>query len=988
VPDNKEVAAKLARAYTFDEDPSRAAQVYDTYLSKIKPGDPDAPPTLGLLLLDLDRPAEGLAFLEARLARNKDDIEAAANIVRAYARMGERQKAIDAVNDLARIQVSRTDIRNEVANSLYQSDDLEIADLIYDQVLANDPNSQTAMVGKARVQIRSFLPVQARKTLEGFQPNEATQRIYFMTVAEYYQLVGEYSEAKQIYQDFLRRDESDHEARLALGAMYGRLGSKEYLHEYEKGKAEFAKIPPERSIGRRARLGFGETLEAQRRYAEAAELFLQLLNESPGYGDAAAELTRTLARLGEFDKAEAVARSWLASNPRNEGGSIAVRLALGKILLDARRHMEAAKEFEILLTKPAGRIPSTYYGLARANSHVGQGARAEQTLTQIMSMLAADSRVRLLLADEYSGDYEDAMVIELASAVVKFDPQNLAALIRLADAQQRAARQSGNIHDAAATCNQILALSPTNVRGHLALARSYAIAQDYPVSVQQYDRLISIDPEYLVPQREKARVYYADKRYAAAAATYAAAVGAPAEDQLAADLMGIARRDPRLKPLIDPYLVAKLPGPTLRTEVAKLAAATPEPEVQAALQRSLIDYDARVANQTYFKMEGEAKQLKGLYNWEAIPAYKNLIAVEPDNAEARFDLGQTFGALKVNHNELEAYSGLLTVDPLNREGAIATERSNLEISPQLRMGGGWFDQDGRDGLTHIQRVRASMFAIFPFNDEVDYVGVGYSRVRYSPPDDYDVFGNIASFVFSKRYNERGIAYGQVNYEQYNSLIESKPTFDVGTYYAATSLLNLRASGFYENVVENGESMRQNITRGGFRAGADYTCDRYWTVGGTYRLIGYSDENIGNQFNAYSSVALSLAPKMLKFTLSYDYWTYANQSILGPGAPENMRGTIHPYFAPANYQYVEARVEWYHWLSRDYFVHSNQLWYSLQYGIGYDNSFNAYNNFRALLSWDVKSWFSIQADAMAQVSPVYNMGQVMGWLVFRCPCCCK
>ena len=48
------------------------------------------------------------------------------------------------------------------------------------------------------------------------------------------------------------------------------------------------------------------------------------------------------------------------------------------------------------------------------------------------------------------------------------------------------------------------------------------------------------------------------------------------------------------------------------------------------------------------------------------------------------------------------------------------------------------------------------------------------------------------------------------------------------------------------------------------------------------------------------------------------------------------GTIHPYFAPDIYSMWQFRVEWYHWLSRDTYVHSNQCWYSLQYGIVTDS----------------------------------------------------
>src|SRR5262249_30236698 len=157
------------------------------------------------------------------------------NLVRSYARIGERDEAMERLNDLAQLQPTGYDVRNQVADAMYQADYLEIAGLLFAQVLAQHPSNQQALVDRSRVFIRSHQPCQARKVLEGFRPDESALRIYYLTVAEYYQRVGEYTEAKSIYSDFLRRDESDSEVRLALGAMYGAglPGLPGYLRECE-----------------------------------------------------------------------------------------------------------------------------------------------------------------------------------------------------------------------------------------------------------------------------------------------------------------------------------------------------------------------------------------------------------------------------------------------------------------------------------------------------------------------------------------------------------------------------------------------------------------------------------------------------------------------------------------------------------------------------------------------------------------------------------
>ena len=100
-PGDREVAVRLARAYVFDGDLAFGLRVYDDYLAAVRPEDPRAPRRLPDLLIDLERPAESLPFLTARLERRADDPETLATLVRAYARLGDRPKTVEALEALA-----------------------------------------------------------------------------------------------------------------------------------------------------------------------------------------------------------------------------------------------------------------------------------------------------------------------------------------------------------------------------------------------------------------------------------------------------------------------------------------------------------------------------------------------------------------------------------------------------------------------------------------------------------------------------------------------------------------------------------------------------------------------------------------------------------------------------------------------------------------------------------------------------------------------
>jgi tetratricopeptide (TPR) repeat protein len=978
-PDNLEIATRLARAHALDDDMPHALEVYDRHLAQLHPGDANVPRGFGGLLIDLEQPADALPFLLATLEKHAEDAEILADLVRCHARLGDQQKATLALQDLAAKAPHALPVRQTLGDTLYQSGDYELAGQVYEQILQLDPGNGFAVVGKARVALQFYQPAEARRLLEGLKPGESVRRIYLLTWAEYHQLVGEYVEARQIYADFLARDGDDYEVRLALAAL------DDYIHEYEKAKAEYAKIPAGAALGRQARLGFAAALADQRFFAEAAAACKTLLAERPADGSALALLVHCLDKTDQFDQAAALCRALLENNPRNEPAVLSVRFALGKVLLDAGKYLEAVHEYEWLLGRPGGRVAAAGYGVVRALEKLGDHDHAQRALAAALALPGGEVRNRLLLADLYAGDNDDQRTVEMCQAVLACDPQNLAALIRLADAQQRLARFSAHSEEAVHTCQAILALSPTNVRGHLALARSLASVARFRDAAGEYDRLLAVDPSFTVPQREKARVLFSAHAFTESAAAYQHMQVPSADDKLQADLAALAEKEPRLRPTVDLLLRANLPGKLLRAEVGKLAASATETAVQSALQHLLADYDARTAEQAGAFLEGDAKSKKDIRNYEAVPAYKALLAAEPGNEEGLFDLGQVYGGLRQTRAEVDQYGQLLKVEPLDREGLVALERASLEMQPRFGLNAEFLDEHGRGGLAAIGALRYAGWGSVPLGDEDEFFLLGFSRARLTPRDDRLVDGNIVSARIQYKCSEPLLLWAQLNYEDWSALLHDHFTFDAGARYDFCDLVHGWARTFLEDVLQNGESLRQNITRTGLDLGADVFPTRIWSLGGWSQAAYYSDVNYMGELYLYNNVLLTLPPKQLKFVLDADLQTFAHSTVFGP-IPDDLHGIQFPYFSPRGFAYYEARIEWTQWLSRDYFTHSNQCYYSLQYANGFDSNLVNYNTFRALLNLDVRPWLTIGADGKVILSRDYNAAAAVAFLVIRFPCC--
>jgi tetratricopeptide (TPR) repeat protein len=979
-PTNLDFATRLGRTYTFDNDVPHALEVYDRYLAHLQPGDENVPRQFPALLTDLEWPAAALPFLESLRAKYPDDAGLLADLVRAYSRLGDREKAVAALGEMADKAPRELALRLALGDTLYQAGDWDLAQMVYEQVLGQDAGNAPALIGTARVAIALFRPDQARGILDSFKPDEAVERSYRFTWAEYHQLVGEYIEAKQIYLDLLCKNPSDYEARLALGAL------QEFVCEYEKAKAEYSKVPADVSPGRKARLGIASTLFAQRLYPQSADVCQALLAENPGDGEAMARLVRAVAKMDQAPRAVALGRTLLQDNPRNERGSRVVHFALGRVLLDACRNADAAHDYEWLLARPPTRIPAAYYGLARAAERSGNADQARLLLTAAVNLPGGEARNRLLLSDLFAGDFDIARAAGMAADVVRQQPLNLAALIVLADAQQRLALADQHIDEAVKTCRTILAQSPTNVRAHLALARALGTAEHVADSVAEYDELIALDSTFTVPQREKARELYSDHAFAAAAAAYHAMEVPGADEVLHAELAALSRKDPCARALLDLLLRAGVSGKALREEVARLAAAATEAGLRDALLAALADYDARCAEQTAAHLEGEAKGKKDLRNYQAIPVYQSLLTVEPGNEEALFDLGQVYGTLRQTRNELDEYACILKEDPIHREALIAQERASLELDPQMLLRGDLFSQRGRDGLARVDRYRATAAAVLPWGDEDEILEVGFARVRYVPHDDAPLDGNIPFVRVQGKPCDPLLLFAQVNFENYTNRLSSRPTFEAGGEYDWCEGVHSGARAFLDNVVENGETLRQDIYRYGGEVSASYCPTRAWDFGGTARAVRYSDDNTLGELYLVNNVLLSFPPDQLAVVLDADLQTYASSTVFPGPDREDLRGVIHPYFSPRGFVYYEARIEWTQWLSRDYFVHSNQCYYSLQYALGADSSLATYHTFRALANFDIKPWLTVGADATQVLSDVYRATSADAFLVVRFPCC--
>ena len=190
-----------------------------------------------------------------------------------------------------------------------------------------------------------------------------------------------------------------------------------------------------------------------------------------------------------------------------------------------------------------------------------------------------------------------------------------------------------------------LQISPTTRARGWALARSLAKHLEFEDSVAQYEVLLKYLPYDVNLIRETARTIESWQGIEAAAPLYGLAACLPAAD-----------------PIGTP--AAKVPaglGGRLVGGLGNEAASTPVPG--SCRPRNI----------------GPSISARGD---EAPPLYQALVAMEPTNVAAYFNLGQTYSGLNYTHDAIDAYQQLLEVDPCHQDAAVALHGMRLETKSE------------------------------------------------------------------------------------------------------------------------------------------------------------------------------------------------------------------------------------------------------------------------------------------------------------------
>lgn len=954
-PDRPDFALHLAQILAANDELAEARTIAERSLTDELLQDDEMRLEAAKLYLLLKDPQAAGPLLSDLIQRKGDDAEVVASWIRYNLHVGDYDASRAAAAKLDELAPKDTGLRLELAEALYAAGYATDADNQFQQVLRFEPDNIKALIGAARCALRNFSPG-ASQALLAEVPEDARGRVYWLAVAETHTISGEYAEARRLLTTLLQENPTDQRALIAMA-------------DLERAQQEFTK--------------------ADARYAT-------MLENGQGSRQAAFHWAESLFFQRKFNESEAVCRDILADNPTDTEAAV----VLARNLRKQRRPSEAAALLEEHLGEDG--LSGVAQGilfieLAQAKRELGDSGDAHRLLHAAETTPAAEVARAVLLVDLPNGDTvgrieasldQSGKPVEFAVAATDLAMQrgrrNLArtiidaGLARYPDnyvLRTRNAEWYGSFSEpctdqrAATLYRELLAEQPENDKCRLGLARAYASLRCFEASFREYRTLMCRQPWNAAIAREYARV----ERFAC---------GLPTALETYDRLICKWRRGPMSLGTQIPELaevVEATDGETVIVENTDVAS----PPENAILEELALLCQERTAKATQDVNPTCSRHY-----------YERLWCEEPYEQHMAFELGQVNGNLGNSCEAIGWYNRLLAMDPNHRDARVARVGKRFEYYPCLNADYLWQKERGRDGLTSIDRGRASIGVTWRDPSDEEYLGLEYSHLTLAPTAGSGTDGNAIRTRYQKRIDalcfdecpnnfiQKTYVFGDVEVQQFDHFVSTRPMYDAGVRIRTKHDVLWTVAATMNNVLENSEALRQDIYRQGFRVAAATRPRQWWQTEVEYNWRSYSDANRMQQFDFRNRLPFTPEPAQLAVLADYRYYDFDEQTIFGD--PVTLVGTIHPYWTPDEFSQADAGIEWKHWLSRDRFDGAKHCWYTVSYRRRWDSQDKGYNLWRARFHWDINRCWSTNVDLQSTDSTVYNQTGIYANLIWVRP----
>ncbi|MDE0903891.1 MAG: tetratricopeptide repeat protein [Planctomycetota bacterium] len=939
-PEDLDAAAMLCRTYTWLKDFERAQEVYERHLRKLDPSSEADQLLLAPVLLDMQRPREALPYLERLHRRYPRELRWATHMVLCYQLTGQGERAAKTVLAMASLEPSAIDMRIRLGDQLLSLQNYKLAMQVNEQVMRASPTDPMARLMAARILLEAYDTSRAREALEALDHELGTVRKYQLALAQLYHLTGEWVASQSVFEMMLLDNEDDHEVRIRLAMLRREKG------DFQQAKAELRKVPLATPQGPRARLELGLTLIAQGRATDAVGICSALAAQRPNDVDVLLGLVRAQLEMGAITQAKATCQRFVDGHPSDNMAIGQVRVLLANAHLQEGNAVQAARIYQMALSEPTVHAPEVFYGLSLARTRGVNSAAGEMAMmSSTVVSSGEDVRLRIELGKLALGDQDYRRAIGYLSNVLRWQPNNITAMVLLGEAESLALK-AGVDASPVRTFSTALARNPGNTRARLGLARAYVIRREFDLAIPEYDALVAQDAGYAFAKREYARALYWDHRYEEAFEAYDELIAGLPTEAVAVDVFGSGS-----------------PGFGARAE---------------------FDFEAELELSEAVRLELAAKINRDWRPAIATKALEQLVVLEPANQEALFDLAQLDHRRGHTSRAMHQYEELIKLSGGHREATQALAGAEREISTRVDVITGNEDRSGRDGLAVIKEAWTLSDVSFPLGDRADYAGIGIGRRSYDAGSDVVLNANVLRVFGSSEVGQSTVIDGRIEIPAYDmeGFLNERIYYDMGVRYTSDSEMAIDVRLFSEPVAENLETMRRDLNRSGARVGLSKKASQRVDYGGSMMFANYSDNNSQLEANLYAAYEFNPAPMEFRMLLKADFENFTSENT---DLTDSVLADLDtPYFAPKGYSVYSLQLDWKHQFGDDWFTGSKEMYYRASGRAALDANSVGYYEFDVGAAYDFTDWFGVRLGVRLLRSSAIDMTTTNALVVVRWP----
>ena len=764
--------------------------------------------------------------------------------------------------------------------------------------------------------------------------------------------------------------------------------------------------PEEREI----RLKLAGVLVAMQRTEEAEGLYRKMLLQEPAAGDVLFAMVRLKMAEKDFIEAEKWARRAVEASVEHSES----RLLLGNVLVALHRYDEARRVYREATA--AGSVLAATLGIGRSFVKEGMPESAGQMFAQAMKAEPGDVEVRFRAAGPekiaegkfigeiirtegsshrlmrwaglYAAEGRRKEAVRIYEAVLSRDPAFFPAQVELAELLALDQR-----FDRAITLYAEIAVRfPGASKILIGQARVLGWAKRYRESLDLYKQVHRLNPRDPVPVREMARTALWGKLYAESSTAYDQLLSPPVDRSFQGVLLSATRglRNDRLMTAVRSLVKsAELGSVTegydrFRKDFDRFGETLSREERQA-IEGVLLDFLPAWRIQKAASLERKAKELvRRKRPNRSLSVYRELIAFEPANEEARFDLAQVLCGLGLCNREKETYQELMEIDPLHALAGRALKSQEILNHPALSLTGSAWGEKGRGDLSQINRFRTGFgldlpvsgqyhlrFKLFDWIEQPRYNDKSYSYSAYGPGLEIDG-------VFSPAVKGEA-GWTLKNYV--NEKLASRQTGFGRLWFNVRDAAVLGLGVERKDEISNLFGLRQGVQSDTWLISVRSDLTRQLEISGTARLIEYNDGNGGLHDSLNLGYAFTDHPRIFKVILSGDYRDTRETNNYRYRLWQ-LSDIIHPYWTPEHNKAGGITLEWYHDLSKELFCGNELHYYDIKLSFGTDSESNGSVQLDAEWHYEFKERWTVGLRGMVHRSREWDAQALMGEVSWR------